>query len=144
MKQTIINIVVIIIGLAFVALNNVKGHYNPPFSITYTPIILPLIIAGINYPLYKADFSGTVFYNFCLLLINDFLIRTYAGGTHDQEGKAWIFLSFAVAFVLAVITMLVYSVAISPDNKTTKSNILVVIMGAVVTGFIYGGLLSNV
>ncbi|HXD92115.1 MAG TPA: hypothetical protein VNX01_02830 [Bacteroidia bacterium] len=143
-KQTIINIVAVITGLTLVALNNVMGHYNPPFSITYTPFIMTIIIAGINYSLYKADFSATVFYSFSLLLVNDFLIRTYAGGDHDQEGKGWISMFFAITYILSVISMLIYSVAISTDNKATKSNIWVVLTGAVMTVFLYIGLLSNI
>lgn len=59
----------------------------------------------------KSNFLLTVSYNFGLLLFNDLFIRFYAGGTNDQEGKGWIFLFFAIAFILAFITMIIYSFA---------------------------------
>ena len=88
------NILAIGLGLTLVIVSNIIGHFAAPFSIFVTPILLTIIIAGINSQLYKSNFLLTVIYNFGLLLFNDLFIRYYAGGTNDQVGKAWIFLFF--------------------------------------------------
>jgi len=111
-------------------------------------LLLTLIIAGINYKLYKSNFILTVIYNFGLLLFNDLFIRFYAGGVHDQEGKGWIFLFFAIAFILAFITMIIYSFA-SYDSqiqttKTVLTNILIVLIFSAVTGLIYNYVIGNI
>lgn len=117
------NISIIGLGLTLVIASNIIGHFAAPFSIFVTPLLLTIIIAGINSQLYKSNFLLTIIYNIGLLLFNDLFIRYYAGGTHDQVGKAWISLFFTISFILAFITMLIFSF-MSKDNKnkTLKSN----------------------
>ena len=144
------NILAIGLGLTLVIVSNVIGHFAAPFSIFVTPILLTIIVAGINSQLYKSSFLLTVAYNFGLLLFNDLFIRFYAGGTHDQEGKDWIFLFFAIAFVLAFITMTIYSFStVDKQNKTSKMknvlpNIFVLLIFTTLTGLIYYYLVADI
>jgi hypothetical protein len=140
----------IIVGLGLILVSNIIGHFAPPFSISVSPILLPIIIAGINRPLYKSDFYLTVIYNFGLLLFNDLLIRSYAGGTHDQEGKGWIAMFFMITYILACIIMIIYSFIIVPAQiQRTKAkslwvNISIVLIASVLTGLIYYYLMGNI
>ena len=137
------NILAIGLGLTLVIVSNIIGHFAAPFSIFVTPILLTIIIAGINSQLYKSNFLLTVIYNFGLLLFNDLFIRYYAGGTHDQVGKAWIFLFFAIAFILAFITMTIYSFLPmviqdkTPKTKNILKNIFALLILTTLTGLIY-------
>jgi hypothetical protein len=137
------HILVIGLGIALVIVSNIIGHFAGPFSIFVTPILLTLIIAVLNFQLYKSNFLLTVVYNFGLLLFNDLFIRFYAGGTHDQVGKAWIMLFFTIAFVSAFITMTIYSftTVTSQDRafkmKNVLTNILALVILATLTGLLY-------
>lgn len=135
-------------GLTGIIISNIIGHFSPAFSILWTPIVLTAIIAGVNYPLYKADFAKTIIYNYGLLLFNDLFIRFYAGGRHDQEGKGWIFLLFAIAFIIATITMLIYAYSAGQvaeiDIKSKRNNFLTVIILATMTGFIYALFIADI
>ncbi|MGS0747375.1 hypothetical protein [Halpernia sp. GG3] len=141
-------ILAIVTGLTGIIISNIIGHFSPPFSILWTPIVLTGIIAGVNYPLYKADFTKTIIYNYGLLLFNDLFIRFYAGGTHDKEGKGWIFLLFAIAFIIATITMVIYAYSAGKvadtEIKNKRNNFLTVIISAIVTGFIYALFIADI
>ncbi len=137
------------LGLALLILSNTIGHFNATFSIMITPVLLTLIIGGVNAPLYKSNFTGTLIYNFGLLLFNDFLIRLFASGTHDQEGKDWIFVFFAMAFILSGITMLVYAITIEDKpNHPSKAkkillNVFTLSLLAILTAIFYWYVLAN-
>jgi hypothetical protein len=144
------NIITITIGLTLVTVSNIIGHFAAPFSISVTPILLTIIIAGINSQLYKSNFHLTVAYNFGILLLNDLLIRLFAGGTHDQEGKAWISLYFIISFVLAFITMTIYSLTtVNNQNKTANSKKVMapfrgLLILSIMTGLIYFYILADI
>jgi hypothetical protein len=109
----------IVSGIALIIISNVIGHSIPPFSILATPWVLTIVIAIINFPLYKTSFSKTVIYNYVLLLFNDILVRCFAGGTDDAEGKAWISVMFIISFLICTIVMFVYG---SRKSKNSKEN----------------------
>ncbi len=109
----------IVSGIALIIISNVIGHSSPPFSILATPWVLTIVIAIINFPLYKTSFSKTVIYNYGLLLVNDILVRCFAGGADDAEGKAWISVMFILSFLICTIVMFVYS---SMKSKNSKEN----------------------
>lgn len=73
---------------------NVMGHYYPPFSITMSFIYMNVIIGGFHCKLYERGFKLTIAYNYTLLLVNDLLIRLYAGDAHDNEGMMWCYFMF--------------------------------------------------
>jgi hypothetical protein len=109
----------IVSGIALIIISNVIGHSSPPFSILATPWVLTIVIAIFNFPLYKTSFSKTVIYNYGLLLFNDILVRCFADGTDDAEGKAWISVMFILSFLICTIVMFVYS---SMKSKNSKEN----------------------
>ena len=113
------------------------GHFFPPFSIFFTPALAPIIIAGINIKLYKINFPLTVLYGYGLLVINDVLIRKFAGGEHDNEGRAIIFLVSSIAFGLSVAFMLFYSFTLVNKLESKKRwPILINLTATLVIGFI--------
>ena len=116
----------VIIGLTIIFISNLIGHFAAPFSISATPIILPLVIGLINFSLYKANFYLTVLYGFGLLLLNDILIRLFAGGTHDDAGNAWIVLYFIIAFSICVLAMIAYAFKINESETTNKQSLNIV------------------
>ncbi|MBP6731773.1 MAG: hypothetical protein KA149_06930 [Chitinophagales bacterium] len=137
------NILAIGLGLTLITFSNLIGHFAPPFSIFFTPVLLPLIIIGVNAQLYKTNFALTVAYNFALLLFNDVFIRFYAGGTYDEEGKGWIFLFFAMAFIIAFIMMIICAfITKQSHSKLSKTkqafrNVFVVIAFTTLTSVFY-------
>ncbi|MDF2456462.1 MAG: hypothetical protein K0R51_2455 [Cytophagaceae bacterium] len=144
------NILRIGLGLLLLILSNIMGHFFATFSIMITPVLLTLIIGGLNASFYKQNFRLTLIYNFGLLLFNDFLIRLFASGTHDQEGKDWVFVFFAMAFILASITMLVYAITIEdkPDHpskiKSMLLNIFTLLVLTTLTAIFYWYILANI
>jgi len=130
----------IVSGIALIIISNVIGHLIPPFSILATPWVLTIVIAIINFPLYKTSFSKTVIYNYGLLLFNDILVRCFAGGVDDAEGKAWISVMFIISFLICTIVMFVYA-----SFKSTKSNenvakrkqMKTVALAGIVTAFLF-------
>jgi hypothetical protein len=117
MNESTREIQLVFLGVALIVISNILGNSNPPFSILATPWVLTIVIAIINFPLYKTSFSKTVIYNYGLLLFNDILVRCFAGGADDAEGKAWISVMFILSFLICTIVMFVYA-----SYKSTKSN----------------------
>jgi hypothetical protein len=119
MNESSREIQLVFLGVALIVISNILGNSNPPFSILATPWVLTIVIAIINFPLYKTSFSKTVIYNYGLLLFNDILVRCFAGGTDDAEGKAWISVMFIISFLICTIVMFVYG---SRKSKNSKEN----------------------
>jgi magnesium-transporting ATPase (P-type) len=109
----------VVSGIALIIISNIIGNSSPPFSILATPWVLTIVIAIINFPLYKTSFSKTVIYNYGLILFNDILVRLLAGGIDDDEGKAWISVMFILSFLISTIVMFVYG---SLKSKNSKEN----------------------
>ena len=109
----------VVSGIALIIISNIIGNSSPPFSILATPWVLTIVIAVINFPLYKTSFSKTVIYNYGLILFNDILVRGFAGGVDDDEGKAWISVMFILSFLISTIVMFVYG---SMKSKNSKEN----------------------
>ncbi|GGK63457.1 hypothetical protein ACD591_00770 [Rufibacter glacialis] len=141
-------IIAIIIGLTLVISSNIIGYYRGPFSILATAVLPFIIVAGVNYRLYKINFLAAVLYGYGILLLNDLLIRMYAGGTHDQVGKAWISLFTFIGFVLITSSMLVYAfTTVSVTEKINRkriSNLLAVVISGLLTATFYLRILGDV
>ncbi|MFA7445686.1 MAG: hypothetical protein WCY89_07030 [Flavobacteriaceae bacterium] len=131
MNKNIFN--AILIGCLIIIICNILGHYVPPFSLFTCWIYMNIIIGVIHLPLYKVSFKLTSAYNFFLLLINDLLIRNYAGGEHDSAGKGWCLLMFVFTLFIASVVMIVYF----KKELSIKSNMLVMIVGVLITSIIY-------
>lgn len=77
-------------------------------------LLIPLI--GITQ--YIANYKFSVVYHYSLFLLNDFLIRKYAGGTHDLEGDDWIYMfSFMGFIVLMLLTFIFFRLNKSQTHK---------------------------
>ena len=141
---------VIIIGLLIIIISNFIGHFAAPFSIFVTPIVLFIIIGAINFSLYIENYYLTVLYGFGLLLLNDILVRLYAGGVHDDAGKAWIMLFFIITFCISILTMTAFAFTINKSYSTKKKiisvsiKIVFVIILATLVGLFYDKYLSKI
>ena len=49
----------------------------------------------------------TIIYSFFLLLINDYIIRKFAGGSHDGPGMAWWTVRFGLTILISFVIMLI-------------------------------------
>lgn len=127
----------IAIGIFIIATANVLGHFLPPFSLFTTFMYMSLIVGLVNFKLYTENFKITAAYNFVLLLVNDFLIRLYAGGTHDSAGMAWCWLMFQFGFVISSILMIVFSLTFFKKETAKFSNFRIVVFGCVCTQVFY-------
>ena len=85
---------------------NILGHYLPPFSILLSPIIIGLI--SFNSFKTKVHFSVKTIFVVSSIIFNDFLLRLYAGGTHDSEGVMVINLFFYLNSIIAFISILIF------------------------------------
>ncbi len=92
-----------------VLVSNFLGHVLAPSSILLTPLLVGfitwVIVNKCNYSL-VIKFLIIIF----LILLNDIIIRLFAGGAHDSEGNAWIFLFFIIGILVSFITFLIYGI----------------------------------
>ncbi len=112
-----------LIGIGIIIINNVNGHYNPPSSINWTPVVIPFIVIIVNRTLYKLNFIQTIIYNYSLIAFNDYLIRAYAGGNTDIEGNMWIAFYGMIGFIISTIAMLVFAGINTQEGKLPKKKI---------------------
>jgi hypothetical protein len=140
MNESSREIQLVFLGVALIVISNILGNSNPPFSILATPWVLTIVIAIINFPLYKTSFSKTVIYNYGLLLFNDILVRCFAGGADDAEGKAWISVMFILSFLICTIVMFVY-VSYKPkksnENVAKRKHMKTVALAGIVTAVLF-------
>lgn len=127
-------IFIVLLGLILILFSNFIGHFAASFSIIITPILLPIIIGGLNFSLYKITYYLTVVYGFGLLLLNDFLIRLYSGGINDDAGKGWTMLIFIIAFVIASLTMAAF--AFTSNKQSDKRRKIVIVVSKIIFLFI--------
>ena len=104
-------IFIILFGLTLVFLSNIIGHFSAPFSIMITPLLLPIIIGGLNFSLYKSTYYWTVLYGFGLFLLLSGLIMVFfafdLNKTDKKKKKVIIILTriiffFVLAFLVGV------------------------------------------
>ncbi len=136
---------IILLGLAIIIVANVAGHYFPPLSLLSSFIYMNFIVGVVNRELYKGDFKLTVIYNFALLLANDLLIRLYAGGIHDSQGKAWFWMMFHIGFVIAVFIMGSQLMSLQKEDKSSWfSNFNVLTIATIVSAVFYNFVNSGI
>jgi hypothetical protein len=106
---------VIIIALLAVLISDFLGHIAAPFSILATPFIVGFV-SWIIFNKSRLHIFIKTLIVISLILINDILIRFYAGGIHDSEGNGWILLMFYIALIIAGVSLLVFGLT----NKQVK------------------------
>lgn len=131
----------ITLGLLIIAVSNILGHYLPPFSLMTTSIYMNVIVGVINYRLFKTSFNFTVIYSYFILLLNDYLLRKFAGGNHDSAGMAWCTLMFGITILISLIIMIVNAIILrkkdSRENKDLLYNLLTIFIGIIITSMYY-------
>jgi len=101
------NSIIIVIGLIVLICSNYLGHTNPPFSISFTPVL----IGSLTYiSFFRSNFSlrSKFLIPLIFLILNDLLIRKYAGGTHDSEGNGWIIAFQGLGIIISEIIVITY------------------------------------
>lgn len=126
------SILILISALVLVTFSNYKGHFDPPFSINFTPIYIGVIAITI---LFFTDLKlwckvGLVMF---FIILNDILIKLYAGGAHDLEGAGFIFMSMAMGLIISMIITIIYLL----KEKVAKKNILKYILLPIISLVLY-------
>ncbi|WP_207435670.1 hypothetical protein [Sabulibacter ruber] len=124
-----------LLGIILIIVSNIIGHYKPSFSLMATAVLPFIIVGTLNIRLYKTKFLLTVMYGYGIILFNDWLVRVYAWGIHDQLKKDVILLLSIIAFILCSGCMLIYSFTrtAAVEKKTAnrlKNSGSVVVCGA--------------
>lgn len=142
------HLLAILAGILLIGLSNYGGAVSPPFSIRITPLLIPVIVGGVNYVLYRKFFYIAAAYGFALLLFNDILIRKYAGGIHDDEGRGWIWFHSFLAFCLVVLILLLFALARNPEGESRTKSVIrqtlwVLALGGL-TAVLYHGMIAPI
>src|ERR1035437_8650829 len=125
---------IIIIVLFTVLISDFLGHVAAPFSIFATPILIGFV-SLIVFSKSRYHILIKTLIVMSLILLNDIMIRFYAGGTHDSEGNAWILLMFDIALIVAGVSLLVFGII----NKQFKW----IIINFIISLFVFYFYLSN-
>jgi len=115
----------IIIVLSLVALTNIIGHYFPPSSILFSPFTIGLLAGLLMTTNFKVNFRILLLTIF--IILNDILIKKFAGGTHDFEGAGFInmFLIIGVTLSTVIISLVISDLK---DKSVLRKIILVSLM----------------
>jgi hypothetical protein len=110
------NILTITLGFVLLLISNYLGHVHPPFSISWTPILIGLFTGLV---LFTTDFRLVIKFSLIIVMIisNDILIKLFAGGTHDWEGVGWIVGLRFVGLIIALIIIVIYGLIKQRDRK---------------------------
>jgi hypothetical protein len=124
MEDNISITIVLCLSTIAIILSNIIGNIVPPCSI----LLAPFIIVGLSWILNKKS-KISYFYKVLIILffslVNDFLIRIYAGGNHDSEGNGIIQASLVVGLAVSFILIIKY--------ELTQTKILSLITGLILS-----------
>tara|TARA_B100000809_G_C14993922_1_gene479001 strand:- start:132 stop:962 length:831 start_codon:yes stop_codon:yes gene_type:complete len=101
------NIAVLSISILLTLISNYLGYTNAPFSISATPILIP-IIASLLFFISDIKVIPKFLSFIFFIILNDLLIKNFAGGTHDSEGQGWISAFLTIGLFLSLIPILIY------------------------------------
>lgn len=80
--------------------NSLLDYYHAPTGIMLTPVIIlsvtTLMVSTRHFKSNPVSATGWVVLFICL---NDIGIKLYGGGTHDNEGQAWVHLLLLVGLI---------------------------------------------
>lgn len=122
------NKLIIITGIILLLISNYLGHIQPPFSISWTPILIGLFTGLV---LFITDFRLLIKFSLIIGMIisNDVLIKFFAGGTHDWEGVEWITIYCFLGLILSLILIIIYGFI---KQKKNKKEYFLNILGSIV------------
>ena len=100
---------IFVICLLIIVITNFFGFILPPFSILAIPFTVSsltvLVLFSGKYWLVLKTIIISI-----LIVVNDLLIRTFAGGTHDAEGNGFIILFTYIALFFVPFFVVAYGV----------------------------------
>lgn len=99
------NILPFIIALMLVLINGLIGHYYPPNGIDFTLILIPLITLIMCFASKNLNSIFKSLSISMLVMLNDILLKLYAGGTHDLEGLEWIHAFMYMGILIGLIIL---------------------------------------
>lgn len=114
------SVTILIVSIIIVLISNYQGAVNPPASITFTPFLIP-IITLLNLSLLRMNFFCKFGIITGLIILNDILIRIYAGGTHDSAGNGWIVGMLLIGVIISFVIILLYYFIKEDRKKIRKS-----------------------
>jgi hypothetical protein len=99
------------------------AHFFPSGVILGHFIFFPflLLIGGA-----LSEWPGYLFipFGYALLLLSDYLLRLFAGGTHDDEGRGWMELSFYITLASSTITLTMISLIMTKRVRTLHAKLI--------------------
>jgi hypothetical protein len=89
------------LGLALLAviINGLIGHFFAPNGIMLTPIVLSITTSLVCLGTQNIKVIFISVLTFLFVALNDISIKLYSGGSHDNEGLAWVQLLLFVGLV---------------------------------------------
>jgi hypothetical protein len=95
------------IAISIVLINGLIGHFFAPSGIFLTPVVLTLTTWLIVAKTERLSVLWKSLLVFGCVALNDILLKLFAGGTHDNEGYAWMLLLMLIGLLLGYVIMLV-------------------------------------
>lgn len=115
-------ILIILIGLLLLSINIIIANFQPYVAISITTILLPIVITGINFTLYKENFDFSVGYSYTLLYLNDLIINNLPIVNNSLELKELISLTTLLTFSFCSLILFVYAFTfVNSKEELSKS-----------------------
>lgn len=95
-----------IIAISIVLINGLIGHFFAPLGMFLTPVVLILTTWLVVAKIEGLSVGWKSLLVFSCVALNDILLKLFAGGMHDNEGAAWMFLLMLVGLLPSYVIML--------------------------------------
>lgn len=107
---------VIVIGVSLVLVSNFLGCMFGLISIFFTPILIGVFtILVLSNPNYQLPVKFLMIIG--MIIINDILVKLFAGGDHDFPGQGWITLFLFFGLGVATILIVLYGLFVQKKDK---------------------------
>lgn len=134
------NLVVIFIAIFIVTLNGLIGHFYPPNGIVWTPLVISISTYLVAFRTTQLNPIIKSLLAFIFIALNDILLKLYVGGTHDNEGLAYI-LFFLYLGLIPTSGIILTSVITDKQTNIASKIISLVLFPALIVAHLY--LFSN-
>ena len=129
--------------IAFAIIWTFIGHFLPQIHLLPTFIVLIIFFYFTDKYFPKISYSHIIL-NYILILVIYLLFHKFGGGTSNDEGRGWIFLSFLVSLVTSSSYMIVNSMAQDMIWQEKIRYIATMLISAIITFLIYHKILFGV